>query len=55
MQAFPRLKMQKSFWMVLARNIQSFKILRKMSYLIIIWLIFVLNPMALICHLILGG
>ena len=31
-QAFLRLRMQKSFWMLLARNIQSFQRIRKMSY-----------------------
>ena len=36
MQIFPRLRMQKSSCMLLARNIQSFQKMGKMSYLIII-------------------
>ena len=55
MQAFPRLKMQKSAWMLLVRKIQSSQKMRKMSYLIIIRWMFVLNPMSVMCHLILGG
>ena len=55
MQAFSRLRMQKSYCMLLARNIQSFQRNEKMSYLIIIGSMFVLNLISLICHMILGG
>ena len=55
MEEFPRLRMQKSSWMLLTRNIHSFQIKKKMSYLIITGWMFVLNPMSLMCHLMLGG
>ena len=47
-------KKAKEFLNVIIKKYKKFSNNEKISYLIIIWWMFVLNPMSLMCHLILG-
>ena len=55
MKTFSKLRMQKSSWMLLTKNIESSQKKKNEIYGNHLVNVFFFNPMSLMCHLILGS